>query len=156
MLAHDKAIIKLAGNDLWWYGPPFIRQKFTSPLDVNTDDKNNILDISNVEKDVIEKTNSALVSVVILQDERNGVGKVIQFERYSNLMKLLRVFAYVLRYIGNCSKIKNETGEICVKETDEALQKCLKWEQTNIIEDKQFGNLKKQLSLFVDEMVSYA
>ena len=30
----DKAIIKLAGNVLWWYGPPFIRQKFTSPLDV--------------------------------------------------------------------------------------------------------------------------
>ena len=89
--------------------------------------------------------------LIISQDERNGVGKVIQFERYSNLMKLLRVFAYVLRFIGNCSKIKNETGEICVEETDVALQKCLKWEQTSIIEDKQFGNLKKQLSLFVDE-----
>ena len=77
---------------------------------------------------------------------------MVNFERYSNLMKLLRVFSYVLHFLNNCSRWRKKVeGEVCTEETDEALRRCIKWEQDAITDDKQFKNLKKQLSLFSDK-----
>ena len=85
-----------------------------------------------------------------LKNGEVGFGGVVKFERHCNLMKLLRIIAYILRFINNCSKSTKISGEICAEETGNALKRCIRWEQISIATNKHFENVKKQLMLFYD------
>ena len=85
-----------------------------------------------------------------LKNGEVGFGGVVKFERRSNLMKLLRIIAYILRFINNCSKSTKISDEMCAEETGDALKRCIRWEQISIATDKHFENVKKQLMLFYD------
>ena len=61
-------------------------------------------------------------------------------------MILVMNIVYVLRFINNCLKSTKISSEICA---EDALKRCIRWEQISIVADKHFNNLKKQL-LFYD------
>ena len=90
-----------------------------------------------------------------------GIDSVINIERYSSLGKVLRITAYVLRFIKALKQRKTEvTGFISVPELNEAKDLLIKSIQRNVFE-KELEGLKtektksnalvRQLKLFLDD-----
>ena len=149
----ESSVTKLAKNNLWWYGPPFLREDVIKLKNVLAKKNNSELVLHNsVSDDVLAQVESGVVAMVdSVTDVKNGIGNIVNFESYNNLMKLLRIIVSVKRFINNCLKVKKkETGEIIVEQTNEALKLCIQWEQITIVYEKGFNNLRKQLSLFFD------
>ena len=135
----EGSIVKFPKNDLWWYGPNW-EKCCTVPVD--RDVKGDVIDVK--KKQSSKEVNSALVCLVDSSKDKSnnqlkngevGFGGVVKFERHSNLMKLLRIIAYILRFINNCSKSTKISGEICAEETGDALKRCIRWEQISIATD---------------------
>ena len=136
-------------DNLWWYGPSFINQNVENVRII--DENFNSVDVDVTAGQEVEKANPELVLTVDASHDRLGVGRIIKFEQFSELKKLLRVVAYVFRFINHCRGNIGYTGTISAEENDYVQKKCIKWDQDEIVNKKQFNNLKKQLSLKSDE-----
>ena len=85
-----------------------------------------------------------------------GIGIVTDIERFSDLERLLRVTAFVIRFVSNLKKSVKKTedvyGELAVEELVVAEKLWVKYEQSIISTDKlKFEKLKNSLDLFYDE-----
>ena len=85
-----------------------------------------------------------------------GIGIVTDIERFSDLERLLRVTAFVTRFVSNLKKSVKKTedvyGELAVEELVVAEKLWVKYEQSIISTDKlKFEKLKNSLDLFYDE-----
>ena len=129
----EASAMKIKENELWWYGP---RLPHDNP--VKSEEKNR----SEIEKE------KAVVTLLVDFDPANSIRNLIDVERFSSLSKLLRVTAYVLRFVDRCKTKELRTGEVTVEETEKALHAWIKAEQGEIVKEKKFSNLKNQLSLF--------
>ena len=80
---------------------------------------------------------------------------IISLERFSSLPRLIRVTAYVLRFVSNLKRKKanNELtdGEIKQEEVQRAKELWYKEVQRSVFEDEKFDQVKCSLSLFMDE-----
>ena len=86
------SVIKLPRNELWWYGPSFLRG-------------NDVLDRVKSSVTVDGDINEALtLTNETFPKNRHGIGEVIKFDKYSCLMKLLRIAAYIFRFMNCCLK----------------------------------------------------
>ncbi|KAL9961132.1 hypothetical protein ACROYT_G030023 [Oculina patagonica] len=95
---------QLAQNQSWWNGPKFLRlsrdhwpeSPQTSALSENKDA------LQEVVKNPVSVTHSLVTTES--KDHSVNLSQVIDIERYSSVTRLLRVTAYVLRFIRNAKK----------------------------------------------------
>ncbi|XP_053402669.1 uncharacterized protein LOC128557991 [Mercenaria mercenaria] len=113
-------------NNLWETGPTWILEKSRwprwehAPSNLQTPE---IEQTTFTEDDRLPPTNIANLQCTIQQ----GIHDVIDIERYSSYRKLLRVTAYVLRYISNCKKLLSDrqVSTLSVRELCDAEKKWL-------------------------------
>ena len=127
------------------------------------DSLNNQVEIKNTEN--IQEKNKSIKNEKIINNKNtkekilnnkkydgNNLHGIINVERFSSYLKLLRVTAFVLRFINNTKKgVQKMCGVITSKEIDSTEMLWIKSEQNFIRLDPQFKNLEKQLSLFSDD-----
>ena len=114
--------------DLWWYGPPFLKQKIETPDEVVLQTKNVVNESESVVALVVD---SAPVKVC-------GFGNFLQVERYGSLKKLLRVTAYILRFLDLFLWKVKRTYQIGVVEIEKGLKLWIKYEQKIVMAYKDF------------------
>ena len=87
---------------------------------------------------------------LLIQAEReHRISRVMDCERYSSYSRLLRVTAYVFRFINNCRERKKRGAELTAKEIEEAETKWICDMQSEFSTQK-LTDLKKHLGNFVD------
>ena len=87
-----------------------------------------------------------------IKSEDFGIESVIDPKRFSNLYKLFRITAYVLRFVGNCrNKLRQEPRDITTKEINKARLLWVKQIQTLLVTDSKCEKTKTNLGIFVDE-----
>ena len=131
----EASAMKIKESKLWWRGP---RVPHENPA------KSRDKDCQEIEKE------KAVVTLLVEFDPANSIRNLINPEKFSSLSKLLRVTAYVRRFVDRCKKKEIRTGEVTVEEIENAMKLWIKDEQGVIVKDKKFPNLKNQLSLFAD------
>ena len=137
----EAAALKFVNNDLWWYGPPYLKQKIETLDEV-------VLQAG----DVVNERESVVVLVVDSAPVKVcGVGNFLQVERYGSLKKLLRVTAYIWRFLDLFLRKVKRTYEIGVDEIEKGLKLWIKYEQKIVMADKEFSNKNRQLNLFFDD-----
>nr|CAI5868851.1 unnamed protein product [Callosobruchus analis] len=132
----------LIKNDLWWHGPHWLKQSSTH------------WPCSSIERVEVPEQRRVLHIQLSTID--------ISFERFSNLLRLQRSFAYVLRIISNCRNSKTPTTSyLPVEELSNSLCSVIKISQiqsfyedySNLLNCRKLGANSKLLSLnpFLDE-----
>ena len=100
-------------------------------------------DSVDLEEKSVNNKGVALQSTV---EASGGIGIVIDIERFSDLERLLRLTAFVIRFVSNLKKSVKKTravyGELTVEELEVAEKLWVKYE---------FWNLKNSLDLFYDD-----
>lgn len=85
---------ELAGNDLWWKGPKWLRQSkenWPDPIKIELSEEDSVMKLE-MKVHFVQKTISDLTI-------RTSNGEIIPLLEYSNrLDKILTIYAYVLRY----------------------------------------------------------
>ena len=131
--------MKIGENNMWWFGPSLPHKAPVSsviPVQVN------LVNLEMEKEEVVSQVNA---------DSAICIGKCIDVERFSSLQKLLRVTAFVLRFIDAAKAKDRQVGEVTTEETEIALELWIKYEQAGIASDSKFKNMTKQLSLFNDK-----
>ena len=85
-----------------------------------------------------------VMSMFINSEEHHLISTIIDCNRFSSYTKLLRVTAYVLRFVKNCRNSVKETEELSAQELEEAEQCWVKDMQSTFKEEK-LADLKKHL-----------
>ena len=92
---------------------------------------------------------------VVLQstvEASGGIGFVIDIERFSDLERLLRVTAFVIKFVSNLKKSVKKTEGVYGELVVEAEELWVKYEQSIISTIKlKFEKLKNSLDLFYDD-----
>ena len=135
----------LKNSTLWWEGPSWLKED-----EGNWPRKFLIEDSSEVE-DERKKTNVMMA----VQSEKRGVSKVIEIGRYGSLVRLLRVTAFVLRFIKNLkgkkAKRDIDIGRLKVEEIEHAEKVWIEDAQDTIKERADFERLSRQLGIVNNE-----
>ncbi len=129
----------LRDSRLWWQGPPWLREgenawpKF-SP-------------IQDTEEVGEERKKSASV-MLVNEREVEAISKVVDLSKYGTLAKLLRVTAYVLRFVQNLKskKVNGElkTGLLSVRELEAAEKGWIIDAQLSLLQSKDYSKLRVQ------------
>ena len=129
LMTRMKSTKQLIQNQLWWEGPTFLKQKSFS-----TNQNNDYVDS---EKSNIELKAHVLVNSSI---ESSDINKVLHIEQWGDYNKLLRVTAWVYRFIENArsqakSKNKQTSKILQTEELKYAEQLLIKANQFNIVNE---------------------
>lgn len=134
---------ELAGYTLWWDGPTFLRDheyRFDEKVDLHV----NTLPEMKVSSKVQKTTLSSAIALSAALDSRD------LFDRYSNIQKMTRIFAYIWRFYNNCKtkdnskRIKNNF--LTSNEIKNSLLFIIKHEQ-NKYYSKDINSLKNNTTL---------
>ena len=133
-------------NTLWWNGPKFLTQtKDFWPRHENFAVEN----FDSLDTDVLS------VNENLICNAQYNISEIIPVERFSDLSKLFRVTAFVLRFVNNLkARIRGNDllhGDLKPAEMENARMKLLLSAQQHIRDDKNFDNLKSNLNVFEDE-----
>ena len=151
---------KLADNKLWWSGPEFLQSDQTQwprleriPVpDGSTSELRNKK--AECEDSYSSQDTATLVTEVGESVELN-LEYIIPCEDYSDVQRLFRVTAYVLRFVGNLKrKLENGNlvyGEIQKEEVSVSKELWYKEVQRPILQDSKFKQFKVSLSLYTNE-----
>lgn len=134
----------LINSKLWWEGPDFLKTAAnTWPVDV----------ISSVKREEDESDPPA-TTLVVHTCEPNTLVDLIH--KQSSLSRLVRVMAYVLRFVANCRNQKKLKSTLSVKELDKALLTCaLLSQQEEFSEEFAALNAGKPLSKQLQKLTPY-
>ena len=138
-------------NSLWWGGPQFLRNPenhWPNTSQGQTDDEQAMAELGKCSPDVTH-------SLVNCQEHTRMVNftAIIDTKKYSSLTQLLRISAYVLRFIRNLrAKLSGNANqvvqELSATEVKQAEWYWIKTIQANSFEDEiKFLTKKSQLSL---------
>ena len=155
-------VISFSNCEKWWNGPDFLSKEERLWPSQNIQTSFTSADIiKEFRKPKIETSCNAVETKFI--HPQSQLESVIPMKNYSSLIKLLRITAYVMRFIHNLKNSfsrknankevseKKLSGPLTVVELESGKKLWIKCEQRKILADKKFSNLKKQLSLFQDE-----
>ena len=131
----------LKDSRLWWEGPNWLQEdeekwpKFF-PLEDSPD---------------VGSERRKMNVMIAVQKEKHGVSNIVQIERYGSLVKVLRVTAYVMRFIKNLKekKAKREIdiGKLKVEEIEEAERVWIEDAQKTLKGRADFEKLSRQLGI---------
>ena len=89
--------------------------------------------------------------MLVVQEDPIGIEHVIDIGRYSNLTKLLRVTAYVLRFIANLKQAKSDNqgskGVWSIREIEAAEKAWILYTQDEFQKEPESTNIKVQLGV---------
>ena len=100
----------LVNADLWWQGPAFLSNGSTWPA-TELKDTSGLSDDPEVRKAAVQASESAFVTQQIT---------VVQPSRYSNWTRLVRVQAWINRFVNNCRQGDRVSGELNIQELEAA------------------------------------
>ena len=131
----------LRDSQLWWKGPGWLakgRNEWPKSLVINESEE--------VGK---ERKKINVLGVVVI--EAKDISQVVDVNRYSTFGKLLRVTAYVLRFIRNLKDRKEgkelETGNLSVTEIRQAEKHWVQQAQLTLKNDVNFKKIAFQLNI---------
>ncbi|XP_065054025.1 uncharacterized protein LOC135682870 [Rhopilema esculentum] len=148
---------KIVENELWWLGPKFLRSsEATWPNVLSYDIAKK--GMSN-ELNELKGTNKESVMALLVYTKSKPSLKLqdlIQCERYSSLQRLLRVTAYILRFIKNLkSKLNQDSIEtkqmLSLDEIEKARELWINEVQSYIPQETDFEKSSNLLGLFYDD-----
>ena len=150
LLSRGVSAEKFRGNRLWMEGPQWLTDRDSWP-EWKTDDA--------VILSTITEHGGTERATQNAEDQRTGISRVIDIDRFSTFKRLLRVTAYVNRFIENCKTQEKKTGSLDVREIRTAsliwIRDAQERHYTEVLEDLNSGrrkhNLVKQLKLYKDE-----
>ena len=133
-----RTIMEMATDIKWWSGPSFLQ----SPEESWPTDKVSIETEPLEIKKELCKANKNVVMMTVSQTE------LAEFERYSNWMKLIRVYSWIKRFVDNCraDRENRSSGELSVLEIHEAEIYVIKSTQKHYFAS-EWSALKKQNEL---------
>ena len=129
-------------------------------VEVTSNDSDSRLELKKGSCNNSKKQHDSSVLVNIVSEEATSENRlnldcIIPLEKFSSLQRLMRVTAYVLRFVSNLkqSKKKKEliAGEVTQEEMDQARELWIKEVQRSVYNDKNFDQVKVSLSLFTDD-----
>ncbi|XP_047504423.1 uncharacterized protein LOC125049318 [Pieris napi] len=134
----------LSKSDLWWRGPSFLLSQETEWPQA----PKSKINLSELKNNI--QVHNAL-----------NTSTFVDFTRYSNPIRLIRIYAYVLRFISNCKNKNKNVSPLCSKELNDSLELLVKNSQYEsyslIINTLNKGNKLKpkcsilQLAPFIDQ-----
>ena len=138
------SISNLNQSRLWWEGPLWLSESKGSV-------PSNVLVEEPIEAKEERKKEVVVMTVV---EEPIGIEEVIEINRYSKLGKLLRVTAYVQRFISNLknrlAKKEVNVGRLEVDDIEKAEMEWIKSAQKTLQSNSDYQKYKNQLGI-VDE-----
>ena len=137
---------ELAGSKLWRYGPNWLIHK-------QPHEEEDAIEMPDECLREIKVSHHPIHNLIVTNNHscRNGVGAVMSCEDYGSLQKLLRITAYVMRFIDALKqaierRIVTSTSELTASELARAerlwiieSQKCLEVDKHFLIWQRQFG-----------------
>ncbi|XP_063392468.1 uncharacterized protein LOC134677967 [Cydia fagiglandana] len=146
MLSRGVNMSELQDLSMWWNGPDFLKE-----------DESN-WPTSNFVKNNIEMPEMVTATAISL-DTNHGL---IDYKRFSKLLKLKRALAYAMRFIHNCRNNNiNKSGPLTTDELKDSFTLLLKWSQKQsfqeydqLVKRQSLPNKNKLLSLspFIDDL----
>ena len=139
---------KLKGNQLWWNGPTWLSEQPSNWP--------SYFEISKTLESFLEEKKSATI-LSVKKDQVSSLKAVIDIERYSSLMRLLKVTAWIRRAVNNFRKLlnKNEcvTTNLTVEEINRAEIEWVKVTQCELKEQDNYKQLARKLGLVEDRIL---
>ena len=138
---------KLNDNSRWFKGPEWLRGNENEwPERHNTTDlpEDCLKEIRSTCKEI---TNMTLLIEAVTQI---NISNLLDATRFSSYMKLLRVTAYVLRFVKNCKDRCTNRKELTAEELDKAEMIWIRDIQAQIGQ-KHLSDVEKHLDIFIDE-----
>ena len=149
--SRGKSASKLAAADKWWYGPTFLmngKESWPEQPTCEDEGQDTVLELRNPKPTVM----SAVVGTEVQQEQ--NLENVLDPSKYSKLDKLLRITAYVRRFVVNirCSLRGEQTskGPLSAEELDLAEKSWIKQAQACLTRLPKYERMKRSLSLFED------
>lgn len=149
---------ELVNNKIWWNGPAWLKEppEFYPKLVSSTCEED--LHEDCVKEFRTKPNKGESTSVLLSTTEKKTVpnlSKIVSAERYSTFKKLVRVTAFVLRFISNIKK-KQENSELLRniltrEEIDVATRMWILEEQRELKSQTNYQNLEQQFGLYQDE-----
>ena len=98
-----------------------------------------------------EKSNGECILISKVETSELGLGNIIDVTRYGSLQNLLRITAYVKRFVRNV-RSKKTGGEVVLKmlmadDIEEALRLWIIYEQAVLMKNSNFEKLKYSLDV---------
>jgi hypothetical protein len=150
--SRGESVLKLAADDKWWYGPTFLlNPKDSWPVQPShgEESKNTLQELKTSKQTVM-----AAVVDTDVQPE-HSIENLLKPSKYSKLETLLRVTAYVQRFVDNVKRsLKGEEilkGLLTAEELDVAEKSWIKHVQASLTKLPKYNKMKRSLSLFVDD-----
>ena len=157
---------KLVANQLWWNGPEFLSKgKDAWPnLPVNPEvistEPDTLLQLKKESSSSQKKQRNSTVLANVVADRVTSERKlnldcIIPLKGFSSLQRLVRVTAYVLRFVSNVKR-KNERKELTdedlkQEEIERARELWIREVQGSVLDDEKFDQVKVSLSLYKDD-----
>ncbi|XP_068670957.1 uncharacterized protein [Montipora foliosa] len=157
---------KLVANQLWWNGPEFLlKGKDAWPnLPVNPEvistEPDTWLQLKKESSSSQKKQHNSTVLANVVADRVTSERKlnldcIIPLKGFSSLQRLVRVTAYVMRFVSNLKR-KNEKKELTdedlkQEEIERARELWIREVQGSVLDDEKFDQVKVSLSLYKDD-----
>ena len=144
---------ELSKSILWHRGPDWLPTAVSSQ--VGGTQSTEKLSYSIPEECPLElKNNGQTTHSLIVTEMQQSLDNVLCIKEYSNLCRLIKVLAYVLRAIklfkGVSLQLHNKSLTLIPAELASAEKLLITHAQSPLVIDRNFPSLKKQLDLFVD------
>ena len=138
---------------LWLKGPGFLREKeFKVSRFIDENNSMKPPEHSGVDINMLEKQSISDTSLAVTTSNYESISVIIDITKYNNLIKLLRVTSWVLRFISNCKR-KLVKQSMCLfkylvsDELDQAKKCWIKDNQIMLRSEAGYQELVKQLNL---------
>ena len=135
-------IHQLASNELWWRGPPWLNDQRDWP---------SLPELKSTEESEAEKRNIS-ATAVIAEKSPQGLEAIIDLQRYDSQHKVIRITAWVYRFVNN-ARIKDRvvSKTLSIEETRSAEVNWIQQIQGKTKSCENFQQLQNQLNLKVED-----
>ena len=131
-------------SDIWFNGPTFLYNQNSLQFDEDFND-------AMKDPQYVEEIRNNNVVLTVMKENNCLIGNVIDISKFNDYLKLLRVTGYVLRYVSNLRRKRNNEALVKSKylsaaEINDAKRAWIKDNQSNLVGEK-YNELKLNLNL---------